>query len=436
MTELEKPRKKKSKAKVEETTTAAVAEAAPQIEWTMGDEEMAMGELGEPLEHEIFASEETETEIVEEGLSEAEAAIADAELGHAEFIEEDRAVAIIESLLFTSDRPVTTATMKQIFKGSNIRAKDITRILDGLAAEYAGSRRGVTLEEVTGGYQLRTKIDNAEYLRRLNRSRPFRLSGPALETLSIIAYKQPMTKHEVDEIRGVESGHLIRALMERAIVNFQGKSELPGKPMMYGTTRKFLEIFGLRNIKELPTLSEIDELLPDGIGAEIDEVEKPKLADLTSSMSEQVRGNYSEGEEELQRITDSLTAIDTTSQFFEQEKVRQREKRDAERAANIREALAVGENVDSKDSKWLTRYEAKLNAPVMDASDVAAASAVAAAGEETIAGDVENLTETLQTDNRAAATEEVEENEDTFMADSDWDELSNGEISDDIDSEV
>jgi segregation and condensation protein B len=427
MTELEKPRKKKSKAKATEAAAPAAAEAAPQIEWTMGDEEMAMGELGEPLEHEIFAQEEEiETAAVEEGLSEAETAIADAELGHAEFIDEDRAVSIIESLLFTSDRPVTTATMKQIFKGSNIRAKDITRILDELAAEYAGGRRGVTLEEVTGGYQLRTKIDNAEYLRRLNKSRPFRLSGPALETLSIIAYKQPITKHEVDEIRGVESGHLIRALMERAIVNFQGKSELPGKPMMYGTTRKFLEIFGLRNIKELPTLSEIDELLPDGIGDE-PEVEKPKLADLTSSMSEEIKGNYSEGEEELQKITDSLTSIDTSSEFFEQEKIRQRDKRDAERAANIREALAVGEKVDSKDAKWLTRYEAKLNAPAMEAGATEAT-------EETIAGDVENLTETLQTDNRDAAAEA--DGEDTFMADSDWDELSNGEISDDIDSEV
>src|SRR3954468_11159346 len=113
MAEVEKPRKKKAKKNVEaeaatETAPPPVkAETAPQVEWTLGEEELAMNELGEPLEHEIFAAQENEVEEApEEGLSEAEAAIADAELGHAEFIDEDRAVSIIESLLFTSDRPV------------------------------------------------------------------------------------------------------------------------------------------------------------------------------------------------------------------------------------------------------------------------------------------------------------------------------------------
>ena len=430
----------------------SATEPAEQIEWSMGDEEMAMEELGEPKEHEVFetAAEETEENdeaTEEDGLSDTESAIADAELGPAEFIDEDQAVSIIEAMLFASNRPVGMGTLKQIFKGSNIRSKDIKRILEDLASDYAGARRGVTLEEVNGGYQLRTKVDNAEFLRRLNKSRPFRLSGPALETLSIVAYKQPITKHEVDEIRGVESGHLIRALMERGIVNFQGKSELPGKPMMYGTTRKFLEIFGLRNIKELPTLSEIDELLPEGIGDE-EEVEKPKLADLTDSMSTAIGSSYSEGEDELMKINESLAAVDTTSEFFEQEKIRQREKRDAERAANIREALAVGEAVDKKDERWLARYEAKLNAPAaaeaapVDGANVEGAElaenategveAAAITDEDAeFAEDVENLTETLQTDNRTNEDDDLEEGEDLLGSDSDWDELANEPMGDD-----
>jgi segregation and condensation protein B len=165
---------------------------------------------------------------------------------------------------------------------------------------------------------------------------------------------------EIDQIRGVESGHLLRALMEKGLVNFEGKAEnLPGKPMQYGTTRKFLEIFGLRNLKELPTLSQIDELLPEGIGEESQE--KPTLSMVTESMAEEVKTvSYSQGEEELSIIEDQLTSISTSSDFFEQEKLRQKMKRDEEKAQNIREALAVGEEVSSKDKNWLRRYEESL----------------------------------------------------------------------------
>lgn len=278
-----------------------------------------------------------------------------------EFVEEERLESIIESVLFASDRPVSLASLKLIFKGTNIRTDKIKRALDQLAVEYAGGRRGVTLEEVPGGYQLRTKIDNMEFLRRTLKARTFKLSGPALEVLSILAYKQPVIKAEIDEIRGVESGHLLRALMEKGLATFEGKSDLPGRPMQYATTRKFLEIFGLRNLKELPTLSQIDELLPEGIGEEVPE-EKPTLADITSSMSEQIGNTYSQGEDELVKIQEQLEEISTSSQFFEEEKRRQQEKRDQEKAQNIREALALGEPVSTRDANWLKRYDEALAA--------------------------------------------------------------------------
>ena len=151
--------------------------------------------------------------------------------------------------------------------------------------------------------------------------------------------------------------------MEKGLVNFEGKAEhLPGKPMQYGTTRRFLEIFGLRNLKELPTLSQIDELLPEGIGEEVEE--KPTLAMVTDSMSEEVKTvSYSQGEEELGLIEEQLTSISTSSEFFEQEKLRQKLKRDEEKAQNIREAIAVGEEVPRRDVNWLARYEEALNQP-------------------------------------------------------------------------
>ncbi len=285
-----------------------------------------------------------------------------AEIEEVEFVEEERLESIVESVLFASDRPVSLASLKLLFKGTNIRGDKIRRALDQLAVEYAGGRRGVTLEEVPGGYQLRTKIDNMEFLKRTLKTRQFKLSGPALEVLSIVAYKQPTVKSEVDEIRGVESGHLLRALMEKNLVCFEGKSELPGRPMQYGTTKKFLEIFGLRSLKELPTLSQIDELLPEGIDEEQAE-EKPTLASITDSLSENVAsGSYSQGEEELMKIQEQLEEITTTTNFFEDEKRRQAEKRDQERAQNIRDALAFGEPVSTRDANWLKKYDEALAA--------------------------------------------------------------------------
>lgn len=326
--------------------------------------------LQEEEESEGFLPDVDEEEVTEmEMSSEDDVSVAgtelddfdSAEIEETEFVEEERLESIVESVLFASDRPVSLASLKLLFKGTNIRGDKIRRALDQLAVEYAGGRRGVTLEEVPGGYQLRTKIDNMDFLKRTLKARQFKLSGPALEVLSIVAYKQPTVKAEIDEIRGVESGHLLRALMEKNLVCFEGKSELPGRPMQYGTTRKFLEIFGLRTLKELPTLSQIDELLPEGIDEQQAE-EKPTLASITDSMSETFAGSYSQGEDELMKIQEQLEDIATTTNFFEEEKRRQAEKRDQERAQNIRDALAFGEPVSTRDANWLKKYDEALAA--------------------------------------------------------------------------
>jgi segregation and condensation protein B len=247
-----------------------------------------------------------------------------------------------------------------------------------------------------------------DFLKKISKARPFRLSGPALEVLSIIAYKQPIIKNEVDQIRGVESGHLVRALMEKGLVSFEGKTDLPGKPMAYSTTRKFLEIFGLRNLQELPSLTEIDQLLPEGIG---EEEEKETLSDVTSNMSTSITAtSYSEGEEELGLITERLNSIDTSSEFFEQEKVRQKEKREREKAEDIREAMAVGELVENKDIKWLERYEAQL------ALKQQAAEAAAMATSTTIAENNEVSVQEPNVDISHSAEDEPSSSETPVLA--------------------
>lgn len=277
---------------------------------------------------------------------------------------DEEAISILESLLFISDRPVGLTTFKNAFANTNIDTKKIKDLIDEVKIDFAQTRRGVSLEEVDGAFQLRTKPDNQEFIKKILKPKIFKLTGPSLETLSIVAYKQPCIKSQVDEIRGVESGHLVRALMDKGLVAFDGKSDFPGRPMLYKTTRKFLEVFGLRNLNELPSLSEIEELLPEGIGEDDD---KQTLSQLAGKLEENFEAqSYSIGEEELGKITEQLSDISTETEFFEIEKRKQRESRDRDRAEGIRENLILGEPVDPKDEKWLQRYEIKMNQDLQD----------------------------------------------------------------------
>lgn len=358
--------KNQSKSQIPENSSDQISETVESFEIPdlFSEESLFLTESGlaEP-ESEGFLPEEPLTAEPEQMSLELEGTelggFESAAIEEVHFVEDERLESIIESILFASDRPVSLASLKLVFKGTNVKGDRLKRTLERLAVEYAGSTRGVTLEEVPGGFQLRTKIDNLEFLRGNLKARVFKLSGPALEVLSILAYKQPVIKAEIDQIRGVESGHLLRALMEKGLANFEGKSDLPGRPMQYGTTKKFLEIFGLRNLKELPTLSQIDELLPEGIGEE-ELPAKPLLSDITDGLATSVGNSYSQGEEELEKIQAQLEDITTSSDFFEQEKLRQRQKKDLEKAQNIREALAVNEAVATRDLNWLKKYDEAL----------------------------------------------------------------------------
>jgi segregation and condensation protein B len=124
------------------------------------------------------------------------------------------------------------------------------------------------LEEVAGGFQFRTRAEHVDWVRRLNKSRPFRFSRAALETLAIVAYRQPVTRAEIEYLRGVDSGGVVKTLLDRHLVRILGKKDIAGRPMIYGTTREFLELFGLRDLAALPTLKEFSEITPEAIGGE------------------------------------------------------------------------------------------------------------------------------------------------------------------------
>jgi len=170
-----------------------------------------------------------------------------------------RVESILESLLFATDRPLSVSDLKRLLAVKD--AKIVTDALGALRDRRADS--GIQLISVAGGWQLRTHPTNGAWVAKLVAGRPQRLSRAMMETLAIVAYRQPITRPEIDEIRGVDCGPVLRTLLDRNLIRIIGKKEEVGRPMLYGTTPEFLKTFSLRDLTELPTLREFHELGAD-----------------------------------------------------------------------------------------------------------------------------------------------------------------------------
>lgn len=166
--------------------------------------------------------------------------------------------AIIESLLFAADEPLSIEALRGALQTADATA--VRHALEELAAEYEGRGGGFHLRHVAGGYQLRTRPQFHPWIQRLRGTGADRLSKAALETLAIVAYRQPIIRAEIETLRGVDCGGVLRVLLERRLVRVLGRREIPGRPLIYGTTKLFLEVFELRDLKDLPTLKEIQDL--------------------------------------------------------------------------------------------------------------------------------------------------------------------------------
>jgi len=163
---------------------------------------------------------------------------------------------ILESLIFISDNPVRLDTLIEILPESNKEA--ILEGIEQIKREYGEATKGFELIEVAGGYQFRTKPRWAEWVNRLKKAKAVKLSRSALETLAIIAYRQPIIRPEIEEIRGVDSGWVLRTLLEKGLIRIVSRRDIPGRPIVYGTTKTFLELFNLNTLSDLPTLKEIE----------------------------------------------------------------------------------------------------------------------------------------------------------------------------------
>src|SRR6202163_40895 len=201
----------------------------------------------------------------------------------------------LEAIIYAAETPITLEQMTQLVKetviaeGAADEAEMKSRVrscLEELIGEYGGSDHGIEIRQVAGGYRMSTKPEQHEVVRAFAKSLkpPIRLSLPALETLAVIAYKQPVTVPEINDIRGVDSGGVIGTLLDRKLITTAGRKQVIGRPILYKTTKEFLMRFGLKDVNELPSMEEFEklvaesfqsELIPAESAASADEVERP-----------------------------------------------------------------------------------------------------------------------------------------------------------------
>lgn len=163
---------------------------------------------------------------------------------------------IIECLLFFSDKPLGIDKLAEIIEIEN--CDEIREAVGDLKKEYELRDSGLQVLNIAQGYQFCTRSEFSNWVRKLHKSQTtFHLSPPALETLSIIAYKQPVTRAEIEKIRGVDTSYVLRTLLQKKLIRISGRKKLPGRPILYGTTQEFLRYFGLRDLSEIPSLEEI-----------------------------------------------------------------------------------------------------------------------------------------------------------------------------------
>ncbi len=225
----------------------------------------------------------------------------------------DRVRAIVEGLLFLAERPLAAEEARQ---ATGIDRARIEKALDELSGHYRDGVSGIVLHQVSGGWQLRTAADVAPHARRFLRVKPQRLTRAALETLAIVAYRQPVTRPEIEEIRGVDSGAVVKALLERKLLKILGRKEEPGRPILYGTTREFLEFFSLKDLASLPTLREFHELSEEHREiVEKEAPEEPPLAGIVEELADpglraELEAKRAEGDAALGELERAIDTAD------------------------------------------------------------------------------------------------------------------------------
>lgn len=210
-------------------------------------------------------------------------------------MDKEQLKSVLESLLFAGGEPLPLARLGELLEADK---KEVREALEELKEECERPERGVRLVEAAGGWQLEARPENAAWVGRLLQSKPVRLTRPSLETLSIIAYRQPVTRAEIEEIRGVDSGGVLGTLLDHDFIQIQGRKDVPGKPLIYGTSKRFLEFFRLKSLAELPSLKEMEELQEESLAGQAAEAVGEESAPAGAEELETDRETDEEWEEE------------------------------------------------------------------------------------------------------------------------------------------
>ncbi len=300
----------------------------------------AAGQAAEELDPELLAALPSRPEVS------SEATDANLDLSEIE--------SCCEALLFMSDKPVSAQRLKDLL-GPDFELTWFEQALTNLQTRYQSVHHGFELVQVAGGYQFRTKAGRAALAKKLAKVTQQRLSTGAMETLSIIAYKQPVLKDEIDKIRGVDSSHFIRGLMDKKLVAIQGRSDLPGRPMLYTTTSDFLELFGLNALSDLPPLRELEQMVPGSqVGEDNEDPRVREMRKLVSQMKSDTSTSLlydpKEDEKILSEIRERVNTIPTSTPYLDEQKALEKQailqaKLDAEAAA----LAAAQEGVPASD---------------------------------------------------------------------------------------
>lgn len=268
----------------------------------------------------LMADENTASEIVTEMVTDAisEELLWQARTG----LNPDTLCGAIETIIFMSDKPVSIQKIKALID-EDMPLKVIHEALQRLQAEYEEKHHGLRLLEVAEGYQYRTKATYSKYVQDIFKINSLVLSPTALEVLAILAYKQPVSKVEVDKIRGVDSGHIVRALMDKRLVKVVGRSDELGRPVLYGTTPEFLEVFNLADLSALPPEHELDEMSrASSVG---------KIADIKTLVHDGDKARFKFDEiDELDQLSESIQNIASDTAFTASLKVEEKKRLSSE----------------------------------------------------------------------------------------------------------
>ena len=174
-------------------------------------------------------------------------------------MEENNLKSAIEALIFASEKPITVEQIKKVL--GDLDSASVNKIIDELKNDYQAQNRGLRVVEIAGGFQMTTSSDFAPFLKKLFKNRySDKLSKPALESLAIIAYKQPLTRSEIETLRNVNVDGVMKSLTDKNLIRICGRKKIPGRPFVYGTTREFLEHFGLKSLADLPKMEDFTVL--------------------------------------------------------------------------------------------------------------------------------------------------------------------------------